>query len=243
MNEVTTIEPREIAAREPAGADSILQVIERAAQNPEVDIDKMERLLEMYERVTAQRAKAAYVEALAVMQPKLPTITERGAILDRSGKVMTTYALWEDINEAIKPVLSEHGFALTFRTGFEGDRITVTGVLSHSKGHSEETTMTLPRDDSGAKNAVQAVGSSTSYGKRYTASALLNLASCEKDDDATAAGAISEEQKTKIIDLIKTTSADTKKFLNYMGVASVDAIPANQFDKAVRALEAKRKAG
>jgi hypothetical protein len=44
-------------------------------------------------------------------------------------------------------------------------------VLSHELGHSEETTMTLPLDTSGSKNNVQAVGSSTSYGKRYTATA------------------------------------------------------------------------
>ena len=41
-----------------------------------------------------------------------------------------------------------------------------------------------PAEASGNRNAVQAVASSVSYGKRYTASALLNLTSHGEDDDA-----------------------------------------------------------
>jgi hypothetical protein len=43
-------------------------------------------------------------------------------------------------------------------------------------------------DASGNKNAVQALGSAISYGKRYTASALLNLTSHGEDDDSFRAG-------------------------------------------------------
>jgi hypothetical protein len=162
---------------------AIFQIIERAARDPNVDIDKMQRLMEMHERMQASRAKASYAAALADMQPNLPVIDERG-----KGHNDVSYALWEDISEAIRPVLQQHGFALSFRTGREGDKITVTAVLSHRDGHSEETTMLLPIDGSGNKNAVQAVGSSTSYGKRYSACALLNIASRGEDDDGKTGG-------------------------------------------------------
>lgn len=179
----------------PAVSESaaIIQVIERAAMNPNVDIDKMERLLQMQERIMERNAKAAYASALAQMQPNLPVITERGKIVVRDKVTKdiiqsTGYALWEDINEAIKPVLAEYGFALSFRTGLAADgKVTVTGILSHREGHQEETIMVLPHDSTGSKNAVQAVGSSTSYGKRYTASALLNITSRGEDDDAEQA--------------------------------------------------------
>lgn len=167
---------------------AIIQVIERAAMNPNVDIDKMERLLQMQERIMERNAKAAYDAAFAVMQPELPIIEEHGGIKDRGGNVQSTYALWEDINESIKPVLSRHGFGISFRTGARDGKVVVTGILSHRDGHREETTMELPVDASGNKNAVQAVGSSTSYGKRYTAQALLNLTSRGEDDDGKAGG-------------------------------------------------------
>ena len=227
-------------------AAAIISVIERAATNPDVDIDKMERLLEMQERIMARDAKAAYAAALAAMAPELPVIGERGGIKDRNGNVQSTYALWEDINDAIKPVLAAHGFALSFRTGREDGQITVTGVLSHRDGHSEETTITLPHDSSGSKNAVQAVGSSTSYGKRYTAGLLLNLTSRGEDDDGAAGGSgatITEAQVEALVKLAKEVGADIRKFCEYLKVDSLAAIPATRFGAAKAALEAKRKTG
>jgi hypothetical protein len=171
-------------------AGSLMAVISRAASDPAVDVDKLERLMGLYERVSDRTAKAAFAAALAAMQTELPEITERGGIsIDKGKTYQSRYALWEDINAAIKPILANHGFALSFRTGLAGDgKITVTGVLSHRDGHSEETTMTLPHDSSGSKNAVQAVGSSTSYGKRYTAMALLNITTRGEDDDGKSGG-------------------------------------------------------
>jgi|GEM_PF-588120 len=165
----------------------LLDVIERAARDPNVDIAKMERLFELHERVQARNAKIAYNTALAELQPLLPVISERGKILNRNNETQSTYAYWEDVNEAIRPLLAEHGFGLSFRTGKAGSDITVTGILSHRDGHSEETTISLPADGSGSKNAVQAVASSTSYGKRYTAFALLNITTKGEDDDGKSA--------------------------------------------------------
>lgn len=175
---------------------TVLSIIQHAATNPEVDIDKMERLMAMHERIQARQAETAYSEALAAMQIELPEITERGGIKNSSGKVQSTYALWEDINEAIKPILSKHGFALSFRTDCSAG-VKVTGVLSHKAGHKETTEMLLPADTSGSKNNVQAIASSVSYGKRYTAGALLNLTSRGEDDDGKAAGQRPQNEKKK----------------------------------------------
>ena len=168
---------------------SLMDVIAQAARDPSVDIDKMERLIAMQERVQGRDAQTQYYAALAEMQPNLPIIDERGGIKDRSGNIQSTYALWEDVNEAIRPTLSEHGFSLSFRVSRADGEIIVTGILAHRSGHREETTLSLPTDTSGSKNAVQAVGSSTSYGKRYTAFALLNITTTGEDDDGNKAGA------------------------------------------------------
>lgn len=247
-NTAVAVKEPEIVGNVPAASPAsesaaIIQVIERAAMNPDVDIDKMERLLEMQERIMQRNAKAAYAADLSRMQPELPVIAERGGIKDRSGNVQSTYALWEDINDAIKPVLARYGFALSFRTGQEDGRIVVTGVLSHRDGHSEETTMHLPTDTSGSKNAVQAVGSSISYGKRYTAAALLNITSRGEDDDGKSAGApvcISDEQAEKIQNLIIEVGADPVKFLAYLKVENIASIPAKDYNRAIQALNAKR---
>lgn len=168
-------EPRDESA-------AVLSMIARAASDPSIDIDKMERLMQMQERAIQRQAQTAFDEAMAAMQPELPSIGERG---DAAGRY--TFAKWEDIQAQIKPVLQKFGFALTFRTK-TADKVEVTGILSHKQGHREETTVTLPTDPSGNKNAVQAVSSSVSYGQRYAAKALLNLTTHGEDDDGFMGG-------------------------------------------------------
>ncbi len=204
MSNEVAIKQESLPAQAQGEAAAIIHVIERAALNPDVDIEKMERLLEMQERIMNRQAESVFAAAMADMQAELPSISERGGIKDRNGNVQSTYALWEDINDAIKPVLKKHGFALTFRTDFTNG-VTVTGVLSHKCGHRETTSIVLPADTSGNKNSVQAIGSSVSYGKRYTASALLNLTTHGDDDDGQAAGsaiagAIVEMQAAETMD-------------------------------------------
>lgn len=243
-NAVAQPQARQIATA--SNADSLFTSIVIAAENG-ADVDRIEKLMALYERVKANDARAQFVAAMSKMQPKIPAIRERGGIRDRTGNVQSTYALWEDINETIKPILAAHGFALTFRTTDEmvGENlmIVVTGSLSHEAGHVENTTMRLPIDASGSKNNVQARGSSVSYGKRYTASALLNLTSHGEDDDGKTAGAdiITEEQVIQLRDMIEAVEADPEKFLKYLGVQSIAAIPAKKFDAALNALKAKQR--
>lgn len=163
--------------------NAMMAMIERAARDPAVDMEKMKDLWAMRREMLQQRAKMAYAAAFAAMQPELPIVAENGTITNTAGEVQSTYAFWEDINEAIKPVLKKFGFGLSFKTETTPANVTVTATLDHHGGHSESTTMTLPHDNSGKKNAVQQIASSVSYGKRYTAGALLNLTSRGEDDD------------------------------------------------------------
>lgn len=233
---------------EPQRPVTILDIINRAAFDPTVDADKIEKLLAQARLFKMDDAKAAYTQALVRMKPHLPVIDRKGCIMiHEKGKekidanlIQTTpYALWEDIDAAISPILADHGFALTFRCGSTGapeHRVTVTGVLSHEMGHSEETTMTLPLDTSGSKNNVQAVGSSTSYGKRYTATLLLNIRTKGEDDDGHAGGAtglVTEEQAETILDLLTRDKADVGLFCKSMKVESIIDLPRGRYREAV----------
>lgn len=246
----------------PSESAAILSVIERMAMNPEIDPERIERFIALKERMEATAARKSYAGALSEMQAELPVIQERGRIEvrkkdakgERTGDVQqsTSYALWEDINEAIRPALTKHGFALSFRTGQTQDgRVTVTGILSHRDGHQEETTMVLQHDSTGSKNAVQAIGSSTSYGKRYTASALLNLTSRGEDDDGNAADAdetVSEDQALNLEELIEVAVSETngnattyrKNFLAHMKASSVGDVLASDYQRAVDAINSTR---
>lgn len=241
-------EPAKVEQHPASDGAALIAVISRAASDPNVDIDKMERLMQMHERLTERNARSAYASALADMQPELPVIERNGMIRvpAKDGKTGhdTPYALWEDINEAIRPCLAKHGFALSFRVKKEADRVEVTGVLSHREGHSEETMLSLPMDSTGSKNNVQAIGSSTSYGKRYTAMALLNITTRGEDDDGKAAGVgntITDEQFDELSKLMDAHGADLAKFCAYFKIDALVNLPLDKFDQAVTMVKAKRK--
>jgi hypothetical protein len=174
-----------------AGALSLFGLMERTLADPSADLDRLDRVAAIYERALAREAEQAFAAALIQMQRRLPVLDELGEVTDESGEVRSTYATWEDVVEVIRPILFRHGFALSFKPSVSprGEPV-VVGVLRHQAGHKEEAELVLPADLSGGKNPVQAVGSSLSYGQRYVAKLLLNLASRRRgeDDDGRSAG-------------------------------------------------------
>jgi hypothetical protein len=156
---------------------AVMAMVERVALNPDADISKLEKMLDMQERILNRNAQQAFTADLAAMQSELPLVGKAGR-----GHNNAKYAKLEDINEAIRPTLQKYGFAVTFRINQTDKSVTVTARLSHRMGYSEETNLSLPLDTSGSKNAVQAVGSTVSYAKRYAICALLNISTGDDDD-------------------------------------------------------------
>lgn len=160
--------------------NTMLTVIERLATDSAADIGKLEKMLDMQERVLNRNAAQSFAADMAAMQSEMPRV------LELAQGHNTKYARLEDINDAIRPTLQKFGFCITFRIDQPStELVSVTAVCSHKLGHSEHASMTLPIDKSGNKNAVQAIGSTVSYGKRYTMCALLNIST---GDDTNGAG-------------------------------------------------------
>jgi hypothetical protein len=217
---------------------TILQVIQRAAADPQCDIEKMERLMAMHERMQAKNAQTEFNSALASMQCDIPSIAERGA-----GHNKITYATLEDINDVIKPIMQRYGFAMSFKVEHAQGGISVTGILMHRAGHREETTMLLPSDTSGSKNAVQAVASSVSYGKRYVMCAMLNISTRGEDDDGYAAApakTITAAQANQLKALLAKCSEKAQAaFSNMYGTPA--EVEKSQFDLVLGQLSGSAK--
>lgn len=230
--------------REPIQQSALVSMIERVATSPEVPIDKLERMLDMQERIWAKEARDAFFAAFARMQADMPEIPERGEIKVR-GVVQSRYALFEDIVQVAKPVLQKHGFSLLHKSRVEDGQMIVTGILAHEGGHAETDEIPLPFDTSGNKNSTQVRGSTLSYGKRYTASNLLLITSRGEDDDGGLAGGgdtISEAQFLELRNMIEEAGADEGKFLEFLRVQHLETLPASQYGHAVAALTRKIKA-
>lgn len=223
-------------------AAALIGMLERIVGDPNVDIDRVERIYAMYEKASARSAKSAYLTALAAMQPTLPVIGKAGVIergKDKNGDARkpSPYARYEDVVEGINPCLREHGFSLSFRISqADPGRVLVTGILGHRDGHTEETSLSLPIDDSGGKNAVQGWGSSVSYGKRYTAFALLNIVARGEDDDGMSRSAtetITEEQAEEIKAALDATGGQLPRFAAYWKIDRLTDLPVEKFRAAM----------
>ena len=92
----------------------------------------------------------------------------------------STYAELDAVWDSVRPVLSKHGLSVIQGTGQNDGDVHVTTMLLHSSGQWIRSTLTLPI---GEKHTAQAVGTAITYGRRYSLSAMVGIAS-EEDTDA-----------------------------------------------------------
>lgn len=165
----------------------MLQMMERLATNKDVDVVKLQALIDMQKDILQVNAKAAFNAAFAKLQQQLPTVIEKGKT--NNGQ----YARLEDIIETVRPILGAHGFSLSHRTEWpDAKTVKVIGILTHEQGYSRESEFLGAADKSGNKNEIQALGSSVSYGRRYTTKDLLNIVTKGEDDDGKKSSAPAE---------------------------------------------------
>lgn len=192
----------------PRPAGEIVLMFERLATDPAVDVDKLERLMQMHERMLTHQARAAFNTAFAALQGEIPAIEERGRT--NNG----TYATLEDIVDAIRPILQRHGFTLSHRTEWPDQKtVRVVGILRHQQGHEVTSEFLSGADASGNKNSIQGLGSAVSYGRRYTTKDLLNIVTRDEDDDGRKSAQVNapDGYDDWLMDLAATADEGTAK--------------------------------
>lgn len=223
---------------------SIIHVaIERGASP-----DTLARLMDLQERFEANAARRAFFEAMAAAKAEIKPVIRNRKVDFTTPKGRTTYD-YEDlagIGEHIDPILAKHGLSYRYRTQADGSNIIVTCILSHRLGHTEETSLPGFRDDSGNKNAIQAIGSTVTYLQRYTLKSALGLAAT-KDTDGRApeppSTTIDEAQFRYLKDLIEKASADEARMLEYLKADSLEMLTQAQYRSAEAMLRKKMRQG
>lgn len=236
-------EPVDIAPASDNAA--MLAVIERAAANPEVNIDKMERLLAMRERMEEREAKKAYNSAMRVAQEEMATIHQDMA----NTQTRSRYASYAALDKVIRPIYTKHGFSVEFDTGDDApeNHVRVICEVSHQDGFSKKRHFDIPADGKGAKGGdvmtkTHAAMSAVSYGRRGLLKMVFNLSEGE-DDDGNAAGGepkkITDEQADELAQLCEAVGADKIKFCRFYGIEGFGEIVASEFENAKAAIQHK----
>ena len=176
-----------IDASETVG-NSLIELIARAASDPAIDLQKMQQLLEMQERIMAKRAEVAFNEAVACVNEVDLRVAKNGTA-SLGGKGNYRFAKWEDMDAVIRPLLRDNGLRLSFDTELRPEGgVFVHGWLTHRDGHKIKASILLPVDTGPGRNPLQQMGSTTAYGKRYVTEMLLNIVREDADDDGRAGG-------------------------------------------------------
>lgn len=239
------IEPgRSVAISDQAPA-SLLNFIAQAVTDPNIDVTKLETLLKMKREVEADEAKREFIAAFGRLSAVLPRIKKDGSIDLGKGKPIP-FARWEDIDEIIRPLMAAEGFTLSFNStprAETGGGLVVEATLMHRDGHTRTASMALPLDTGPGRNNLQAVGSTLSYGKRYTAEMVLNIVRQGADDDGKRGGMkfITKDQATEIDGLLTKTNSDRLRFLQLFEIAEIENLPLDSFPAARNMLLLKVK--
>jgi hypothetical protein len=228
------------------------QMIQALMAQPDLPIEKLEKMFELQERFEANTARKAYHDAMATFGALVPAVTYDSWVNYKSKKTgeITDYGFASLAGTMIKlqEAMDQCGLKASWKTESGAEGYTkVTCFLTHALGHSEETSLSALPDPSGGKNAIQAVKSTVSYLKRITFEAIAGLATKEdcSDDGANATAqveCISPQQLRSITTKIAKVGAESKKLLELFNIVSLDLLPVDQYKPFHALLTAKEKA-
>lgn len=221
----------------------LLGIIARAARDPSVDVDKMERLFELQERVTARQAETAFNVAMNACQAEMRPIAANAS----NPQTKSRYATYDKLDRALRPIYTHHGFSLSFDEGEspKPEHVRVLCYVSHVAGHTRTYHRDMPADGKGAKGGdvmtkTHAAGAAGSYGARYLLKGIFNIAVGEEDRDGNGpVHPINDQQQETLNGLKDAVGADLARFCKLFRIDTLRDLPASQYERAVSTMRQK----
>lgn len=237
----------------PANDAPMVAMIERIAMDPNIPIDRLEKMLAMKERMEdraredqARVARQAYFKAMAECQAELPVVVKKS----RNDHTKSTYADLAAIEQQAMPTIHRFGFMVSFQPAGVNEKgeQRIKWTVAHSAGHIETGEAEIPVDIAGTngtknKTSTQAFGSTATYGRRYLLCMLFNISTGDDNDGNKTPSEeerISPEQVKVILKLIEETNSDIEQFCRMGKIEAVPDMLAKQFESAVRILNERK---
>lgn len=218
-------------------ADIVLYAMQKGA-----DIAQIEKFMDLQMKWEADQARKAFVSDMAEFKKDPPRITKDKQVAFNGTSYM--HATLGNVTSAIVEGLARNGFSHRWDTEQQGANIVVTCILTHKQGHSERTTLSATKDDSGKKNSIQQMASTVTYLQRYTLLSATGVATNDQEDDdgraaeldtALADKWIAQAKEAATVDALSKVWADGVIEIN----RAKDQTAYNEF----KAVVTERKAG
>lgn len=232
----------EVSRPDPSVGQMLQSVIDKGvtAEN----VAAVGEIVKLYERVQARDAEREFTIAFNALQTDMPTITAKSVIPNR-GK----YEKFEDLMIVVGPLLTKHGFTVSFSMDFKENRILETCHLKHIGGHSQSNSFAVRSGR--ADSDTQADCKAATTAKRNALCNALNIvirqdvlneehdASMEGDPNAK----VTKEQADELERRAQETNSNIPAFLAFTKSKKFADIPANRYDELDAMLARKEKSG
>lgn len=206
-NSLATQDRAEIVpAQQPTAMDILQMAVANGSQ-----IDTIERLVALQQKMLERAAETAYNRAMHAAQSEMRRIGADAT----NPQTRSKYATFVKVDGALRPIYSKHGFSLSFDTEPSGntDVLRVICYVRHIEGHTSTHRIDMPADGKGAKGndvmtKTHATGAAFQYGKRYLELGIYNVTVGDTDDDGNGASG-SRLGESQILDYADAMNACT----------------------------------
>lgn len=230
-----------LAVTAPQNAMEMIASVVQRANITQESVAALGELIKLQTWMEDRAAMKDFDAAMAALQADIPIITA-STIIPNRGK----YERFEDLMRVLKPLLTKHGFTVTFSMDVKENRVVETCHLSRA-GHTRSNSFAV-RTGRCADSETQADCKAATTAKRLALCNALNLIIRQDVDQEDAEGdarldgdmsPVSDDQSEHIKQRIQEVRADVVGFLRVFQVQTVGNIPASKYKYALELLDKK----
>lgn len=160
----------------------------KIAVDKDLDIAKLEKLMEMQAAWEAKEARKAFFRAMAKFQGLCPVIKKKKngqTFKNNKGEKIVgyKYAPMGDILAQVGKLITKCGLSYRFEQKRDQNNIMIICVVSHIDGHSESVSMTGEQGSNAYINSIQNSAATVTMLTRYTFTGSFGIATADEDMD------------------------------------------------------------
>ncbi len=206
------------------------------------NVSALESLVGLYDRMQAKNAEREFASALVTLQGETIRVQATKSVDVRDGIPRYKFAPYEEIMSVVQPMLTRHGFSVTFDTRIEADRLYSVCTLTHKSGHSRSNQFAVRFSKPPGSSDPQGDMSTKNYAKRGAFCDCLNI-SIEHDDDARMIGQpLGSALAGDLAARVEEVGADREAFLKFAGAKTFEEISDERWEMLDSLLKRKEAA-
>jgi hypothetical protein len=180
------MEEKALAVRESSGDSLVRLAIEKG-----IDVDNLQRLIDMRNAEIERQAKLDFQFHFAEMQKAFIPVTRAKQGYNYK------YAPIELLQNTLGPIIADHGFSYSWREESiaDGGKRCILSISGY--GYTQENYFDIPKlEKTKEMNSVQVVGAMSTYGRRYSFIAGFGVVIDDEDPDGRAIPEDQEEMQS-----------------------------------------------